>query len=67
MASDLQISSIKKQAIHNVKYFRNNYFTAAKYKKGGQKLVLSQVVSCNTQFSCLSTCIKILVNADENM
>lgn len=59
LAKDLEIPNIKEQVVQVVKYFRNNHFAAATYKKaGGLRLVLPQDVRWNTMADCLESYIK---------
>ena len=58
LAHDMEISNVKEHIVHVMKYFRNNHFALAEYRKeGGQSLVLPQETRWNTMCNCLKSYI----------
>lgn len=58
LAHDLEIPNVKAQVVYVVKYFRNNHFASAEYKKEkGNALIVPQDVRWNTMADCLGSYI----------
>ncbi|CAG5001746.1 unnamed protein product [Parnassius apollo] len=71
LSKDLSVREVKEQVVHVVKYFRNNHFANAKYKKEqGKQLILPQDVRWNTFTDCLESYLaawpKLIKICEEN-
>lgn len=59
LANDFQFLNVKEHILNVIKYFRNNHFANACYRKSGApKLVLPSEVRWNTMVDCLETYLK---------
>ena len=58
LAHDVEIPDVKEHILQIMKYFRNNHFAAARYRQGGQCLIIPQDVRWNTMADCLEAYIK---------
>lgn len=58
LAHDMEISNVKEHIVYVMKYFRNNHFALAEYRKeGGHSLVLPQETRWNTMCDSLKSYI----------